>query len=123
MKNTNKSVRKAGRPSAIITFPNKKFTFADLQADNTHVTALTLRKHLSKDMFTEDGNARRNSEIVRVKDETREPNHETGLGRKTFVYIKRSRIQAKKPTVTVNIGTSGDVAATAPIEQVAVTAQ
>lgn len=94
--------RGVGRPMAEISIPNRKFTFADLVEANTHVTPLTLRKFLARDV-----DAGRKSLVVRVKDENREPNSKHGLGRKTFVYVKRSKLGgAKKSNVTVNVGTA-----------------
>lgn len=87
MKNAKQN-RGPGRPMAQINIPSKKFTFADMVEANDHVTPLTLRKFLKRDA------ARKNkSEIVLVKDETREPNHKSGLGRKTYVYIRRSKME------------------------------
>jgi len=115
MKNKNADApRSVGRPMAAINIPNRKFTFADLENVNPHVTPLTLRKFLKRDMLTEEGNPKRNSTLVLVKDEQREPNSEKGLGRKCHVYAKRSRLQSKtarKSTATVNVGTSADTPA------------
>lgn len=109
-----KTNRGPGRPKAEINIPNKKFTFADLMAANTHVTPLTLRKFLANDMFVADKNGipdrtkpRRNSTLILVKGEKRAPAGEKGLGRKTLVYIKRTRLNAlstaKKSSVSVPI--------------------
>ena len=86
MKNKNKKnneARGVGRPSATINYPNRKFTFADLKAENTHVTPLCLRKHLEKDALLG-----KKSLIVKL-DEKRPT--ESGKGRKLEVYQKRSR--------------------------------
>jgi len=85
MKNKNKKneVRGVGRPSATINYPNRKFTFSDLKAENTHVTPLCLRKHLEKDALLG-----KKSLIVKL-DEKRPT--ESGKGRKLEVYQKRSR--------------------------------
>ena len=138
MKKNTKSVKRGpGRPKAEITIPNKKFTFTDLKEANKHVTPLTLRKFLGRDMFMLDeagkpdrNRPRRNSLIVLVRDETREPNHDKGLGRKTFVYIKRTKAASLKAApkaaksapqsapaidpVTVNVGTAADAPAAEP---------
>lgn len=113
MKSKNKQ-RGPGRPMADINVPNKKFTFADLVEANSHVTPLTLRKFLKRD-FARKGK----SEIVLVKDETREPNSKKGLGRKTFVYLRRSKLNslktARKSTVSVPLApakTTADYEAT-----------
>ena len=137
-KNTKSVKRGPGRPKAVINIPNKKFTFTDLKEANKHVTPLTLRKFLGRDMFMLDeagkpdrNRPRRNSLIVLVRDETREPNHGKGLGRKTFVYLKRTKSailksapKSAKPApqsapaiepVTVNVGTAADAPAAEPI--------
>lgn len=109
-----------GRPKAVIKVPNRKFTFADLEAVNTHVTPLTLRKFLKADMFTDKGNPRNTSTIVRLKNESREPDSEKGLGRKTYVYIKRDKLStlksASKSTATVNVGTAAEKSTVEPVE-------
>jgi len=101
--------RGVGRPMAEISIPNRKFTFADLMEANTHVTPLTLRKFLARDV--DEG---RKSLVVRIKEENREPNSKHGLGRKTFVYVKRSKLDgAKKSAVSVNVGTAASKAKSA----------
>jgi hypothetical protein len=134
MKKNTKSVKRGpGRPKAVITIPNKKFTFEDLKAANKHVTPLTLRKFLGRDMYMLDDTGkpdrtrpRRNSLIVLVRDETREPNHEKGLGRKTYVYIKRTKAASPKAApkagktappaepVTVDVGTASEAPVVPP---------
>ena len=88
MKNKNKKnseVRSVGRPAATINYPNRKFTLADLAAENTHVTKLCLIKHLEKDKLLG-----KKSVIVRLgKDEKRAS--ASGKGAKQWVYQKRSR--------------------------------
>jgi hypothetical protein len=105
----SKNQRGPGRPMAEITVPNRKFTFADLVEANSHVTPLTLRKFLKR-----DASRKGKSEIVLVKDETREPNHKKGLGRKTYVYIRRSKASAlktaRKSSVTVPLSTPSTTA-------------
>jgi hypothetical protein len=103
MKNKN-STRGRGRPRAEITIPNRKFTFADFGEANQHVTPLTLRKFIKYDF------AKKNkSEIIKLKDETREPNSKEGLGRKTFVYIRRNKANslktARKSKMSVSLST------------------
>lgn len=83
--------RGPGRPMASIKVPNRKFTFGDLAEANGHVTPLTLRKFLKRDAARKG-----KSEIVLVKDEHREPNSKKGLGRKTFVYIPRAKLNTLK---------------------------
>jgi hypothetical protein len=84
-KNKNKSVetRGVGRPAATINYPNRKFTFQDLIAENTHVTPLCLRLHLKS-----DAKLGKKSLIVKLDEKRPTP---TGLGRKLEVYQKRSR--------------------------------
>jgi len=96
--------RGPGRPMAEITIPTKKFTFVELCEANSHVTPLTLRKFLKRDAARKG-----KSEVILVKDETREPiakrKANAGLGRKVFVYVRRSRANAlrtaRKSNVTV----------------------
>jgi hypothetical protein len=94
-KNTNKEPkpikRGPGRPKAEINIPKGKFTFSDLEEANSHVTPLTLRKFLKR-----DASKRNMSEVILIKDETREPNSKDGLGRKVYVYTRRAG--AVKPT-------------------------
>ena len=108
MKNKNKKnteVRSVGRPAATINYPNRKFTFADLKAENTHVTPLCLRKHLEK-----DAELGKKSMIVKL-DEKRST--ASGKGRKLEVYQKRSR---------QGVGSvSKPVAKTVPVEAVKIT--
>lgn len=113
--------RGPGRPKAEIKWPAKKFTFADLcEANGTdfetgkgRVTKLTLRKSLDRDMFhviesgknkgkVDKSKPRRNSLVV-LLDETREPASKDGLGRKSFVYVLRSRLDALKTAKAVSV--------------------
>jgi hypothetical protein len=113
--------RGPGRPKAEIKWPAKKFTFADLcEANGTdfetgkgRVTKLTLRKSLDRDMFhviesgknkgkVDKSKPRRNSLVV-LLDETREPASKDGLGRKSFVYVLRSRLAALKDAKAVSV--------------------
>lgn len=138
--------RGVGRPKAIVKWPAKKFTFADLCVANGvdtetgkgKMTKLTLRKHIAADMFhfTPKGKIdrtkpRRNSVIV-LLDETREPASTNGLGRKCEVYQLRSKRDAAKlaaktvkatpapvAPVTVDIGEApAPVAPVAPVAEV-----
>ena len=119
MNKNNKPVKNAkrgvGRPMATIKIPNRKFTFDDLKAENTHVTPLTLRKFIARDMFMCDDNGkpdrsrpRRNSSIVLVKDDLREPNSAKGLGRKCLVYSLRSKVSAVKTAKTPKVTATAD---------------
>jgi len=111
-KNAKKTDKKGpGRPSYQIKWPTGKFTFTDLMIANEvnpetgkgkFCTKLTLRKGIDKDMFHLDKNGnidkdkpRRDSLIVKT-DETRPP--ESGLGRNSFVYVRRSKLQSTKST-------------------------
>jgi len=105
--------RGVGRPKAVIKWPAKKFTFADLCVANGvstetgkgKMTKLTLRKHIAAEMFhtktvkgklkVDRENPRRNSVIV-LLDETREPASTNGLGRKCEVYQLRAKRDAAK---------------------------
>jgi hypothetical protein len=104
--------RGAGRPMAKINWPNKRFTFADLKEANDHVTPLTLRKALKR-----DADRKGRSEIVLLKNIFGEPDHKNGLGRKTFVYIRRTRQNALKKarkTVSVSVSTPAPAVTPAP---------
>jgi hypothetical protein len=90
-RNNMKNQRGPGRPMASIKVPNRKFTFGDLVEANGHVTPLTLRKFLKRDAARKGKSA-----ICLMKDEHREPNSKKGLGRKTFVYIPRAKLNALK---------------------------
>jgi len=85
MKNKNKKnkVRGVGRPAATINYPNRKFTFTELVAENTHVTPLCLRLTLKR-----DAELGKKSFIVKLNE--KRPNA-SGKGRKLEVYQKRSR--------------------------------
>lgn len=86
-KSENAEKRPVGRPRAEVNVPNKKFTFTDLVEANPELSEVTLHKFLARDRARKS-----KSEIVRLKDESREPSNEKGLGRKKFVYIKRTRL-------------------------------
>ena len=123
---TNKSNKTAnrsvGRPKAAINWPNKKFTFADLVAVNTHVTPLCLRNTLKRDAAL-----KKHSHIVKLDGELRDT--ESGKGRKLEVYTKRSRLNIGKETAapvakTVTVSVPAPVVAEvttqpAPVEPVA----
>jgi hypothetical protein len=96
---TNKSSNGPGRPAYQIKWPTGKFTFQDLEILNgvdpetgkgKVCTKLTLRKGLARDLALNS-----KSLIVKTK-ETRAPDSESGLGRKSFVFIRRSKLQATK---------------------------
>ena len=79
----NKEVRGVGRPAAEINYPNRKFTFTELVAENTHVTPLCLRLTLKRD-------AAFGKKSFIVKLDEKRPNA-SGKGRNLEVYQKRSR--------------------------------
>ena len=89
MKNKSK---KLGRPFKDINYPNKKFTFTDLEAVNPNVTSLCLRLRLKN--YDLKG---RNSLIVKTDEKVPNPK---GIGRNLEVYIKRSRLTVASKTVT-----------------------
>jgi len=104
--------RGPGRPAYEVKWPTSKFTMADLMEKNgvnpktgkgKFCTKLTLVKALARD------HAKRGHSFIVKLDETREPNSKSGLGRKTFVYIRRSKLDtlktASKSTASVNVGT------------------
>ena len=118
MKNKNKKnneVRSVGRPMATINYPNRKFTLADLAAENTHVTRLCLIKHLEKDKLLN-----KKSLIVRLgKDEKRAS--ASGKGAKQWVYQKRSRqgigsVSHSKSIVVEAVKIETPVATPTPVE-------
>lgn len=117
--------RGPGRPMAKISLPRGKFSFADLCDENDHVTPLTLRKFLKRDAVRQS-----RSEVVLVKGEMGEPTAKrkanSGLGRKTFVYIRRavrkaaSNLKAaRKSTVTIPLNTPPQTPALTPTPIVA----
>lgn len=104
--------RGPGRPAYEVKWPTSRFTMADLMERNgvnlktgkgKFCTKLTLVKALARDL------AKRGHSFIVKLDETREPNSKSGLGRKTFVYLRRSKLDtlktARKSTATVNVGT------------------
>lgn len=99
-----------GRPAYVPVLPKGKFTMTDLCEANgvslktgkgKNCSKLTLVKFIAKQL----GN-KRSGLIVKVKDETREPNSTHGLGRKAFVYSKRSGIKAATPAAKSNLKTA-----------------
>lgn len=100
-KNSKSVKRNVGRPAATINYPNRKFTFDELKAENTHVTPLCLRLTLKRDAALG-----KKSLIVKVKGELRE--NASGKGRKLEVYQKRSRI---------GIGSGKSSKSSAPVAQ------
>ena len=109
MKNqdTQTKNKPAGRPKYEPIFPTaKEWTFSDFMEANDINTEsgtegygkgplcsmLTLRKFMTRDMFTGSGDTKRanpRSLIVTVKGVTAEPNSENGIGRRGLVYALR----------------------------------
>ena len=90
-----KSTRSVGRPKYEVKWPNGKFTFLKLMVENgvdpktgkgEKCTTLTLRKNMKAELKKKD------SVIVRL-DALAEPNSENGLGRKGYVFIRRSQLK------------------------------
>jgi hypothetical protein len=111
-----KSYDHPGRPAYIPVIPRGRFTMNDLCEANgvslktgkgKNCSRLTLVKWVAKQL----GN-KRSGLIVKVKDETSEPNSRKGLGRKAFLYIRRvvkdGLKTAAKSTVTVKMNTTAD---------------
>ena len=113
MKNKKqKQNRGVGRPSAVINYPNRKFTFTDLVNINKHVTPLCLRHNLKK-----DADLGRKSEIIKLAEKRQNGN---GIGRKLEVYQKRSMAKgkrAKRKTVskTITVPVVNITSAPAPV--------
>lgn len=99
-----------GRPAYKPVLPNRKFTMTDLCEANgvslktgkgKNCSKLTLVKFIAKQL----GN-KRSGLIIKVKDETREPNSTVGLGRKAFVYIRRPGTKVATPAAKSNLKTA-----------------
>jgi len=84
--------RGPGRPKYVPIIPRGKFTFSDLETANgvnletgkgERCTTLTLRKWVKREVGSRKG------AIIRVKNILAEPNSESGLGRKQYVFIRR----------------------------------
>lgn len=115
-----KSYDHPGRPAYIPVIPRGRFTMNDLCEENgvslktgkgKNCSRLTLVKWVAKQL----GN-KRSGLIVKVKDETSEPNSRKGLGRKAFLYIRRTQASnlktAAKSNVSVKMTTTADYEAT-----------
>jgi len=99
---TNKpTIRGPGRPQYTPIVPRGKFTFTDFEVINgvnpetgkgDMCTTLTLRKWLKRDLLD------RQSLVVHLRGVTAEPASKNGLGRKQYVYQRRS-LAGNKPTV------------------------
>lgn len=128
MKNkTANENRCPGRPAYEPKFPRSlEWTFADFMEANEvnpetgkgpKCSKLTLTKYLDRDMYhpiesgkykgKPDRNRPRKNSLVVKSDKTREPNSESGLGRKTFVFYLRAKQDSIKPAkVSVKVGTA-----------------
>ena len=119
---TNKSkkntaaTRGPGRPQYTPVIPRSKFTFSDFEEANgvnpntgkgEKCTTLTLRKWLKRNLLG------RQSLVVHLKGITAEPTSENGLGRKQYVYQRRS-LAGNKPTVKAAPDKSSTVEASTP---------
>lgn len=94
MKAKNKN--HSGRPMAVINWPTSKFTFVDLCKVNKHVAPVTLRNALHRDELK-----RGHSEIVKL-DEKANPTNKWGLGRKSTVYVQRTKLSSIKQQVAIH---------------------
>ena len=128
MKNKNAVTKQGpGRPAYEPKFPRSlEWTSADFMEANEvnpetgkgpKCSKLTLTKNLNRDMYhpiesgknkgKPDRNRPRKNSLVVKSDKTREPNSESGLGRKTFVFYLRAKQDSIKPgKVSVNVGTA-----------------
>lgn len=125
VKNMKRNIKRngPGRPAYTPVIPKGKFTMNDLcEANGVSLktgkgklcSKLTLVKWLAKQL------ANRRSGLVTKTDATAEPNSKDGLGRKSFVYIRRPGMSAKtlktatKSTVSVKLApqTTADYEAT-----------
>lgn len=88
-----------GRPRFQPEIPKGKFTFTDFEIANgvnpktgkgKECTTLTLRKWLKREL-----SKRGHSAIVHLKDTFADPTSKNGLGRKQYVYQKRTGVSAK----------------------------
>ena len=116
MKNKNANENRGpGRPAYVPKVPGRKFTFTDLMELNgvnpktgkgPNCSKLTLDKFLKRDR------ALKGKSLIVKLDETREPNSKSGLGRKTYVYLRRDKLdtlktaKVAKTKVSVNVGTA-----------------
>lgn len=89
-----------GRPHYVVRWPRGKFTFTDLEIENgvnpktgkgKNCTTLTLRKALKRELSN-----RRSGAVVHLKDTLADPNSKSGLGRKQYVYTRRTGVTASK---------------------------
>jgi hypothetical protein len=83
-----------GRPRYATKWPRGKFTFTDLEIENEvdpntgkgkNCTTLTLRKALKRELAN-----RKTGAVLQLKGTLAEPNSKAGLGRKQFVYARRT---------------------------------
>lgn len=102
-----KSYDHPGRPAYIPAVPRSRFTMNDLCEANgvnlksgkgKNCSRLTLVKWVAKQLDN-----KRSGLIVKVKDETSEPNSKKGLGRKAFLYIRRVAKDGLKTAAKSNV--------------------
>ena len=100
------AIRGRGRPAYQTKWPIGKFTLTDLMVLNgvnpqtgkgKFCSKLTLIKSLERDRLLKN-----NSFIVKT-DETKKPISESGLGRKCFVYVRRSKLNKSKVNADVTV--------------------
>ena len=108
MKSNKNTKRGVGRPESKVVWPNGRFTMEQAfqlngcYATPARVCTLTVINHLNEDMYLIDkatgkpDKTRPNSKsvIIRLKDELGETKSEGGLGRKPFIYLRRSQRDA-----------------------------
>jgi hypothetical protein len=101
-----------GRPKYQPKLPRGKFTMNELCQENgvslktgkgSNCSKLTLVKFVARELSN-----RRSGLVVKVKDETSEPNSRKGLGRKPFLFMRRPNAlkAAAKSNVSVSLNTT-----------------
>jgi hypothetical protein len=107
-----------GRPKYQPKLPRGKFTMNELCQENgvslktgkgKNCSKLTLVKFVARELSN-----RRSGLVIKVKDETSEPNSRKGLGRKPFLFMRRPNAlkAAAKSDVSVNLNTTAEYEAT-----------
>lgn len=105
---SNKTPRGVGRPESKVVWPNGRFTMEQAfqlngcYAKPARVCKLTVINHLNEDLYLIDkatgkpNKSRFNpkSTLIRMKDELGETKSAKGLGRKPFIYLRRSQRDA-----------------------------
>lgn len=115
-----------GRPASKVVWPNGRFTREQAYQYNgcyetpARVCKLTVINHLNDALKGND------SILIRMKDESGKSKSESGLGRKPFIYLRRSQFnagkkaaanlrKAKASSVTVPVVDSTPVTAPEPV--------